>query len=63
MFRMKGNLLLPTIIALVAIALGVVTLLSPGRAEAGVAIWGALAGLFGVYVLCGVVVSWRARNK
>lgn len=63
MFRMKGNLLLPTAIAFVAIALGVVTLLSPGRAVAGVAIWGALAGLFGVYVLCGVVVSWRARNK
>jgi hypothetical protein len=63
MFRMKGNLLLPTIIALFAIALGVVTLLSPGRTDAGVAIWGILAGVFGVYVLCGVFVSWRARKK
>lgn len=63
MFRMKGNLLLPTIIGLFAIALGVVTLLSPNRADGGVAFWGALAGLFGIYVICGVIVSWRARRR
>lgn len=63
MFRMKGNLLLPTIIGVFAMALGIVALLSPNRADAGVAIWGALAGLFGIYVLCGVIVSWRGRRR
>jgi O-antigen/teichoic acid export membrane protein len=62
MFRMKGNLVPPTIIGLFAIAIGAITLLSPHRANVSVAVWGALAGLFGVYVLCGVVVSWRARR-
>lgn len=61
-FRMKGNLFPPTIIGLFAVAIGAVTLLSPHRADVSVAIWGVLAGLFGVYVLCGVVISWRARR-
>lgn len=63
MFRMKGNLLFPTIIGALAIVLGVIALLSPNRANGGVGIWGALAGLFGVYVICGVIVSWRARRR
>ncbi|WP_146239625.1 hypothetical protein [Curtobacterium sp. MCSS17_011] len=62
MFKMKGNLVPPTIIGLFAVAIGVVTLLSPNRADISVAVWGVLAGLFGLYVLCGVVVSWRARR-
>jgi drug/metabolite transporter (DMT)-like permease len=62
MFRMKGNLAWPTILGLFAIGLGVVTLLSPNRSDGSVAIWGALAGLFGIYVMCGVIVSWRSRR-
>lgn len=60
---MKGNLLIPTIIGVFAIVLGIVTLLSPNRSDVGVAIWGALAGLFGIYVICGVIVSWRAKRR
>lgn len=63
MFRMKGNLLLPTIIGVFAIALGVVALLSPNRADAGIGIWGAIAGLFGIYVICGVIVSGWGRCR
>lgn len=62
MFKMKGNLIPPTIIGSFAVAIGIVTLLSPNRDDFSVAVWGALAGLFGLYVLCGVVVSWRARR-
>lgn len=62
MFRMKGNLLPPTIVGLFAIGISVVTLLSPNRADGSVAFWGVLAGLFGISVMSGVLVSWRSRR-
>ena len=62
MFQMKGNLLPPTILGIVAVGLGVFALLSPNRTEGGIWIYGLIAALFGVYVLCGVIVS-RSRRR
>lgn len=63
MFRMKGSLIPPTVLGIFAVVLGVVALLSPNRASNGIWLYGSLAGLFGIYVLCGVIISRRARRK
>jgi hypothetical protein len=63
MFHMKGNLILPSIVGVVAVVLGAVVLISPNRSHDGNWIWDTIAGLFGIYVLCGVVVSHMSRNK
>lgn len=59
---MKGKLYLPSILAVAAVALGVFALLSPNRSDSGIWIWGSMATLFGIYVLCGVVVSSVRRR-
>lgn len=60
MFNMKGNLIFPTILGIVAIVLAVAALLAPNNSNFW--IWGVIAGLFGIYVLSGVLVSWKRRS-
>lgn len=60
MFNMKGNLIFPTVLGVVAIVLAVAALLAPNNSNFW--FWGVIAGLFGLYILSGVIVSWNRRK-
>jgi len=63
MFHMKGTLNPQTILGAVAVVLGEAVLISPNRSHDGNWLWATVAGLFGIHVLCGVVVSHVSKNK
>lgn len=69
MFKFKGSLVPPTVLGIAAIGLGAWAILSPNRQNIGstgfAPIWivGAVAALFGVWVLIGVVTSAHQRRK
>ncbi|TCL79662.1 hypothetical protein EDF23_10252 [Curtobacterium sp. PhB128] len=69
MFKFKGSLVPPTVLGIVAIGLGAWAILSPNRQNIGstgfAPIWivGAVALLFGVWILIGVVTSAQQRRK
>lgn len=69
MFKFKGSLVPPAVLGIAAIGLGAWAVLSLNRQNIGstgfAPIWivGAVAALFGVWVLIGVVTSAQQRRK